>query len=338
MRVLVIKLGAIGDVIQTAAAVRISLEDRLFDHIDWVCGEQVAPLVKGFRLAEKIIVVNENRLFGKGIGRFIYAFKIMLKLASLGGGAYDLVVIPQNDVRYRFLSAFVKARKKISFRRSSKDQVVLAQRNRIYGSYRLLGGSNKKLDLPKVLQSLGENLFSENMALPFDLPDIFIALCPGGARNFLRSDDLRRWPIEHYILLAERLIKEGKHVVLLGGKGDDWVNPYFKTLPLTNLIGKTDLVQMIKVLSLAEVVVTHDSGPLHMATLTKAGLVALFGPTPANAIVPFGRKRTVVLREENQVACSPCYDGCNYAECNEAICMQHLSVDAVAAAVRRLAG
>jgi ADP-heptose:LPS heptosyltransferase len=97
--------------------------------------------------------------------------------------------------------------------------------------------------------------------------------------------------LDHYVKLAEALVEAGVPITLAGGPADDWVCPAFAHLPVRNLVGQTDLTGMVELLSQAAVVVTHDSGPLHLATITRAGLVTLFGPTPANACIPLGRPR-----------------------------------------------
>jgi heptosyltransferase-2 len=114
------------------------------------------------------------------------------------------------------------------------------------------------------------------------------------------------------------------------------VCPAFAHLPVRNLVGQTDLTGMVELLSQAAVVVTHDSGPLHLATITRAGLVTLFGPTPANACIPLGRPKTIVHEPGNRVCCSPCYDGRDYADCQQALCMEASTVEAVTQSVLAL--
>jgi heptosyltransferase-2 len=160
-----------------------------------------------------------------------------------------------------------------------------------------------------------------------------VVLAPGGARNLARDDRLRRWPIEAFRTLAERLIAAGRPVVLAGGSSDAWVADALGDLPVTSLIGQTSLLELAAVLDAADVVVCNDSGILHLAALTGAGLVALFGPTPANAVVPLGRERLVALQQDNRTSCSPCYDGKGFAPCAAPRCLEAISVAQVLEAI-----
>ena len=72
-------------------------------------------------------------------------------------------------------------------------------------------------------------------------------------------------------------------------------------------------------------------------TLTTAPLVGLFGPTPANAVAPLGRANTRILASDNRISCSPCYDGKNFASCARNVCLESITVAAVADAIAAVA-
>jgi ADP-heptose:LPS heptosyltransferase len=82
--------------------------------------------------------------------------------------------------------------------------------------------------------------------------------------------------------------------------------------------------------------VTHDSGPLHIARLVDAPVVALFGPT-APATVVRGSARLRVLWPAPALPCAPCYDGQEFAACASNRCLQLIAPADVAAAVDSLA-
>ena len=78
----------------------------------------------------------------------------------------------------------------------------------------------------------------------------------------------------------------------------------------------------------ADLVIAHDTGPMHLARLVGARLVALFGPTPPSSFVP-SDDRTTVLWGGAHLACRPCYDGREFAECSDNECMSSISADVV---------
>jgi heptosyltransferase-2 len=155
-----------------------------------------------------------------------------------------------------------------------------------------------------------------------------VALAPGGAKNILRDDALRRWPIGHYVRLAELLLKEGKEVLLTGGPSDDWVRESFKDLKARDLVGRTDLTDLVALYGQCQVVVTHDSGPMHLAALAGTPVVGLFGPTrPDEKVPPDGPIH--VLWGGEHLTCRPCYDGKNYADCLNNECMKSIGPERV---------
>jgi heptosyltransferase-2 len=166
----------------------------------------------------------------------------------------------------------------------------------------------------------------------------YVVVAAGGARNLHRDDALRRWPILSFRQLVEQLCREGRRVCLVGATSDQWVSDAMRGLDVDDLIGKTTLMQLLAIMQGARAVVANDSGILHLATLTTAGLVGLFGPTPANAVAPMGRPHTQILSADNRVSCSPCYDGRNFAACTRNICLESIPVQAVIDAVTAVGG
>jgi ADP-heptose:LPS heptosyltransferase len=104
-----------------------------------------------------------------------------------------------------------------------------------------------------------------------------------------------------------------------------------------SVAGRTTLRELLTLYTLADVLVTNDSGPAHFASLTPLATVVLFGPeTPRlfGALSP----ATVVIWKE--LACSPCVSVFNhrFSPCRNNVCMQSITVDEVSAAVSSCLG
>lgn len=135
----------------------------------------------------------------------------------------------------------------------------------------------------------------------------------------------KHWGDEHYGELAERLRALGYEVVLLTSPGErlqaERIANEYGDLPIIGHDG--DVLQLAAAISHCSVVVTNDSGPLHLATALAVPSVSMFGPTdPGRTVIP-GASR--VLRKEH--ACSPCYK----RECplGDHRCMSEIHVDEV---------
>lgn len=338
MRVLFVRLTAIGDVVQAAAALQLYRNAHPEARIYWVVDRVVATLVRAFGIADQVISVDTDGLFkGSLVSRLCNLWKSMRQIAAYG--AFDVIYTAHPDWRFSLLGRLVKSKKRITPKLLSRHGGFIQDRNRTFEYYRLLTGHDSGyLPIDAAFITIGAKVLTSQprAALErFGLPDKYTVLIPGGARNALRDDPLRRWPIENYVGLAECL-SQRYPVVLLGGPGDRWVLEHFNALQVVDLIGQTSLLDLVGLLAQAQCVVAHDSGPLHLASITSAPLVGVFGPTPANAVLSFSRPKTVVCQPGNRVACSPCYDGRGYAACDANICMQATSVESVVAAVTGL--
>jgi heptosyltransferase-2 len=124
-------------------------------------------------------------------------------------------------------------------------------------------------------------------------------------------------------------------VVLTGGPGDIWVEPRFSDLPVENQIAQWSIPQTLAFYQSCDCVITHDTGPLHLAGLVQCGLVGLFGPTAPSKALP-RRKGVIGIWGGERLACRPCYDGHTFASCNWNGCMISITPQRVAATVETL--
>jgi lipopolysaccharide heptosyltransferase II len=147
----------------------------------------------------------------------------------------------------------------------------------------------------------------------------------------------KRWPARHWAALARRLTSEmGALVVLTGALGEYPLAAEIERNagePLLNLCGKTSLPELKALLALADLVISGDSGPMHIACAVGAPVIALHGPTDP-AISGPSSPDALVLR--HALWCSPCYDASATAECRfgNPICMKDLAPSYVFAAAR----
>jgi heptosyltransferase-2 len=135
-----------------------------------------------------------------------------------------------------------------------------------------------------------------------------------------------------YVSLATQLIDKGFEVVLSGGPGDQWAAEPFGKLKVRNCIAQISIPQTLAFYKSCACVVTHDTGPLHLAGLIDCGLVALFGPTAPSKALP-RRPGVVALWGGEKLPCRPCYDGSTFARCSSNECMSSITPQRVATAI-----
>lgn len=128
-----------------------------------------------------------------------------------------------------------------------------------------------------------------------------IALCPGA--EFGPS---KRWPAKHFAECAEVYLSQNKQVWLLGSKKDaqvaEEINQRVKGRCI-NFAGKTELLEAIDLLAMADAVIANDSGLMHIAAALNKSLVAIYGSTFEGKAPPLSKKAHSVFVD---LPCRPC--------------------------------
>ncbi|HEY3760413.1 MAG TPA: lipopolysaccharide heptosyltransferase II [Verrucomicrobiae bacterium] len=119
----------------------------------------------------------------------------------------------------------------------------------------------------------------------------------------------KRWPADRFIAAAKEIqIKTNCAWMLFGGKGDlEITNPIESALQGTkvfNMAGKTSLRELMALMKLCSVVLTNDTGPMHMAVALGMPVVAIFGSTSPELTGPISEKARIV---KSDAPCSPCF-------------------------------
>jgi len=326
---LIIKLGAIGDVVMALPAVKL-FKERTGGEIHWMCGQTVAPLLRQFPFIDQLVEVNDAALLSGS--RLESLGEIARVWAKLAGRRYDTCAVLYYDWRYRLLVVPVRKKRLVTLSHSNRARRPLP--NRYSGDEYariLLGEDGLRPD------RLGPVRLSGGLPaapLPRAIPKR-IALVPGGSRNALRDSPQRRWPLSYYAELSTALIARGYEVVLAGGPDDAWASQAFADLPVKDFIGRLGLVESIALFDSCDLVISHDTGPYHLATLSSAAILALFGPTNPAERVP-NRPGLRVLWGGESLACRPCNDGRELALCSDNRCMKEISPRMVLAAAEEM--
>ena len=145
------------------------------------------------------------------------------------------------------------------------------------------------------------------------------------------SKPIRQWPTDSFAALGRRLAAAGHRVVLIGGNGDRALAGEVAHRigeRAIDLCGKTRIPELGAVLERADLLVTGDTGPMHMAAAVGTPIVALFfGPALPFDTGPYGADHLCL---HAAVACAPCDHN---VSCLDPFCRVEIGPDLVAAAV-----
>ena len=155
--------------------------------------------------------------------------------------------------------------------------------------------------------------------------------------NASKLISIRKWPLDHYAELVRRLLADPRNACVITGLASEREDAQFildrvNSDRLVSLAGKTSLKELIDLLSVAEVLVTNDSGPAHFAALTDVHIIVFFGPETPELYSPLTDRCTVMY---SNYACSPCVSAYNQRKsvCTNNRCLTTISVETVHAAV-----
>lgn len=171
----------------------------------------------------------------------------------------------------------------------------------------------------EMLQALGVGPFDKKICINVNAGDLAIE---------------RRWPEQRFIELIDRLSAHPAKIVLVGGKNDaSYVGQVLSKVrdrrTIVDLSGKTSITELAAVFRLCDLVITSDSGPLHLADAVGAATVSFFGPETPVLYGPRNGRDLVFYRSEK---CSPCLDVLNAktVSCDYRVrCMTEITADAV---------
>lgn len=183
------------------------------------------------------------------------------------------------------------------------------------------------LNIDKGKQQQAFNKFSLHCKRPI------VGLCPGA-----EFGPAKRWPTEHFLSITKTLISNGYQVWLFGSAKDNDVTqsikdalPQEQQIHCNNLAGSTSLIEAIDLMAACNVVVSNDSGLMHIAAAVNCKVVALYGSTSPGYTPPLSDTVEIL---HTDIDCRPCFKRvCPVEHMN---CLKQLTPEMVINAINRL--
>ncbi len=334
LNLLVIKYSSLGDVINAVPAVRLLKRNCPDSRIYWLLNREYEGLLSGARYIDEIVVYG-----GRGLGATL---DVVRKIRSL---RIDVVIDLQGLFKSGLIGYLSGARERVCFPHTREFSSIFYTRR--LGLERG-SGVHAVVENASVVEELvdGRAGATYEFDLPVDEAAIERAGCmvkdgTGGDGPLVVISPTsrwatKRWGAERFARLGDLLAGDGgARVVFTGAAGDlDYIEGIREGMknPALNLAGKTDIKTLVAVLKAADLVVSCDSGPMHIASAVGTPVVAIFGPTDPGYTGPFGGRSVVIT---SGAECSPC----RRRRCEDMRCMKDIRVEEVyEKAVRSLEG
>jgi ADP-heptose:LPS heptosyltransferase len=149
---------------------------------------------------------------------------------------------------------------------------------------------------------------------------------------------MRRLPMESFVEITRQLLGDPDVFILITGVASEkpdaqHICARVGSPRVLDLTGRTTLPELLQLFDLAHVLVTNDSGPAHLAALTKIHVIVFFGPEVPERYRPLARSSDVV---HTGFTCSPCIGPHNQrlSPCNDNLCLKSVDIHDVVALVR----
>ena len=308
MRILIIKPSSLGDVVHALPTVNL-IRRRFPDaHISWLINDALTSLLNHSPIINEVI----------GFPRHQYA-----RLPALAGrlreNRFDIVIDLQGLLRSGLMTWLTRAPRRIGLSDAREgarffyNEIVDVPHahavDRCLCAARHLGCESAPIEFPLGVSApiKSEGLIAVNPSARWETK-------LWGNDNF--AELVRRLPRDRVVLTGSSAERDSVEQIAQGNR---------------NLAGQTDLFQLAELYRRCAVVITNDSGPMHVAAAVGTPVVAIFGPTDPALTGPYGNHH-VVLRAG--IPCSPCFKG----HCTNSVlmeCMKLITVEQVLAAARR---
>ncbi len=306
MNILVIKPSSLGDVVHTLPAIAPLRARFPRATVSWLVNEEYAGIVRLCPGVDEVIPFRRKRW-----GQIAHWGELLSFLRQLRRRKFDLAVDFQGLFRSGFLSFCTRAPRRIGFadgrelaprfcteRVRVPDSILHAvDRNQFLVRHAIGGGAESSAVFPELRMDAEAAALARARLRRAGADDAFPLVAVAPCARW----ESKNWPPEFFAQTLELLAARFPEMRcwLLGDAGQrgtgDRIAALCPTARPLNWMGETGLGELLELLRASHVVVTNDSGPMHLAAALQRPTVALFGPTAPERTGPYGN-RSVVLR------------------------------------------
>lgn len=341
-KILIVKLGAIGDVVHAMPVLRTLRANLPSAYIAWVIEEKAAPLLRGNPDIDDLIVINTKR-WRKKISLESLG-EIRQFIASLRGKKIDLAIDLQGLIKSGAISWLSGAKTVIGFKSAHRREYL----NGIFTNLKA-GPENGKTHIIDIYLSLLNplNLDISRKNVLFNIPgedehyinDFIIQNGLSGDKPLIAVNpgagwETKKWGAKNYASLADMILEDNKcNAMITWGPGEEKLAKEIKDLMKHNVVisPPTSLTQSIALLKRCNLLVAADTGPLHIGAALGIKTAAIFGPSDPNRNGPYGEGHQILHKK---LECGNCYKRI----CSTTLCMKQIRVEDVYNGVNKILG
>lgn len=326
-KILLVRLSALGDVVQTFPVVTYIRRAFPNGKIGWVVDADLVPVVENYPGLDYVHACNRkawvraarNPASWKHVGTEILQF-----INEIRHVHYDVALDVQGLFKTAVITQFSGAKRRIGLdhgreltsffydQRFVKHEEYFDESVSRMEHMRVLGRAIGCPDLDftvetPILTSEAEMRIGSLLASHFVAEGPLVAMAPGTQWKS------KAWPVEHWQHLTQELLrKSNANLVFVAAKSDAALVSQIigSSSPdrLLNLAGNTSVQELYALFAKTRVIIGSDSAPLHIAGAMKTPtLIGLYGPTGYRRTAPLGSESIVLFSSEGELTCQPCH-------------------------------
>lgn len=335
MRILIINLARLGDLIQTIGLIKGLVGKYPDAQIDFLALSSFAPIIEQFDHINGIIALNDQIILDNLQNNLWDAYsEVKDKIDHLNCENYDLIVNPIAPIQSSLIGYLIRGKEKLGmFYNKDREKTITSSSTAFHLSYGH-GDGGHTFNLVDIFSGVGKvSTYCEQFSLsPKEYArqkaEIFWKDNHLGRYKTIgfhigASNANRAWKPENFRSVIDRLIARQQYkVILFGGYKEQGLSSYFSDIKsdyFLDLIGKTNLDELIAFIAKLDIFVSNDTGPMHIAAATGRRMINIFlGPASVWATGPYSDKAIVF---EPNIECHPCsYDNtCSHLNCHDFI-------------------
>lgn len=308
-RILVIGPSWVGDMVMSQSLFKLLKQNNPACVIDVLAPAWSLPILERMPEVRQGIVFP----FGHGELKLRQRYRFGKQLRS----QYDQAILLPNSLKSALVPFFARIKQRTGWRGEMRygllnDIRVLDSKNYPLMIERITAlALPRDASLPKILPypqlaTTAESLQSVQQKYGLNKQRKTLVICPGA-----EFGNAKQWPEEHYAAAASQKIREGWQVWILGSRNDlETAEKIYHLVEkdsrefCINLASRTELVEAIDVITLADAVITNDSGLMHIAAAVNTPLVVVYGSTSPAFTPPLGERIGIV---QSNILCAPCF-------------------------------
>jgi heptosyltransferase II len=327
-RVIIRATNWVGDAVMSEPALSAVREAFPDAEVTWLARPGIAELFRGHPAIDRMVVYEHRGRHAGLSGKWTLA-------SELRRHAFDLAILFQNAFEAAALALLAGVPRRYGYATDGRrlllthsvgvpERTSLRHQTSYYLDLLRPLGVVRPVEAPRLFVTAEEQDHMDRRLVESSLAptDDFLGLNPGSTYG-----TAKRWLPERFARTADRLAVDfGLRVVILGAPGEEALGrsiaDAMESKPIV-LSGQTSMRELMAVIKRCRLLVTNDTGPMHIAAAFGVPVVAVFGPTDWRTTAPFGDLHRIVRQP---VDCSPCL----LRECPiDHRCMNGVSVDDV---------